>query len=248
MPHKEDITMRNSRNQLIIAIVFALLLGLIIVIAARCSSTSTTPARTPTPKTTPATNATPRTSVTPGPVGSGTVIPGRATDVSIVPPGTQPSPVPTQISVGPLPGTTPLPAATTVPGVQPGAPTAVVLRPTAVPVATVAIPAGGIIYTVKSGDSLSTIARTYGTTTAILAQANNITNVSRIYVGQKLRIPGVSAPAGTATTTGRVYVVQAGDSLSKIAVKYGVTVSAIMKANNISNANLIRVGQKLTIP
>ena len=240
--------MGNSRNQLIIAIVFALLLGLIIVIAARCSSgSSTLPARTATPKTTAVKSATPKTSVTPGIPGSATNIPGRATDVSIVPPGTQPSPVSTQISVGPLPGTTPLPAATIA------APTAVVLRPTAVPqvaapLATVAIPAGGIIYTVKAGDSLSTIARTYGTTTALIAQANGITNVSIIRVGQKLRIPGVTTATTGTTTTGRVYVVQAGDTLGKIAIKYGVTVDAIVKANNLPNSNLIRVGQKLTIP
>ena len=226
--------MRNSRNQLIIAIVFALLLGLIIVIAAKCSTTNTTPARTPTPKV----------STTPGRVGgSPTTVAGRPTDVAIVPPGTQPSPVSTQISVGPLPGTTPLPAATTVPG---AAPTAVILQP-AVPVVAVPIPAGGATYTVKAGDNLSTIAKMYGVTTTLLAQANGITNPSRIYVGQKLRIPGVSAPVATGTTSGRVYIVQSGDYLSKIAAKYSVTVDAIVKANNLKST-VIHVGQKLTIP
>ncbi len=228
--------MKNSRNQLIIAIVFALLLGLIIVIAAKCSTTSsTTPARTATPKVSPTQSRVP---------GSATTVAGRPTDVSIVPPGTQPSPVPTQISVGPLPGTTPLPAATTVPG---AAPTAVILRATAVPVVATPIPAGGTTYTVKAGDNLSTIAKMYGVTTAALVQANGITNPSRIYVGQKLRIPGATAPVATGTASGRVYVVQSGDYLSKIAAKYSVTVDAIVKANNLKSTT-IYVGQKLTIP
>jgi N-acetylmuramoyl-L-alanine amidase len=42
--------------------------------------------------------------------------------------------------------------------------------------------------------------------------------------------------------------VRTGDQLSRIARKYGVTVAAIQKANNIKNPNLIRVGQKLIIP
>lgn len=227
--------MKNSRNQLIIAIVFALLLGLIIVVAAKCSTTSsTTPARTATPKVSPTASRV---------AGSATTVAGRPTDVAIVPPGTQPSPVSTQISVGPLPGTTPLPAATTVPG---AAPTAVILQP-AVPVVAVPIPAGGATYTVKAGDNLSTIAKMYGVTTTLLAQANGITNPSRIYVGQKLRIPGVTAPVATGTTSGRVYVVQSGDYLSKIAVKYSVTVDAIVKANDLKST-VIRVGQKLIIP
>ena len=57
-----------------------------------------------------------------------------------------------------------------------------------------------------------------------------------------------SASAATPVPTATVYVVKAGDQLGRIAVKYGVTVAAIRKANNIKDPNLIRVGQKLIIP
>ncbi|MFP3423109.1 LysM peptidoglycan-binding domain-containing protein, partial [Bacillus sp. SIMBA_161] len=49
-------------------------------------------------------------------------------------------------------------------------------------------------------------------------------------------------------TGGTTYTVKAGDTLYSIAKKYKLTVAALAKANNITNYNLIRVGQVLTIP
>ncbi|MGP6139632.1 MULTISPECIES: LysM peptidoglycan-binding domain-containing protein [unclassified Jeotgalibaca] len=111
-------------------------------------------------------------------------------------------------------------------------------------------PTGTTNYTVKAGDTLSGIAARYGVTVAQLASANNITNVNLIRVGQVLRIPGttggpVTPPPATGTTN---YTVKSGDTLSGIAVRYGVTVAQIASANNITNTNLIRVGQVLKIP
>jgi LysM repeat protein len=54
--------------------------------------------------------------------------------------------------------------------------------------------------------------------------------------------------AGTAAAQGVTYVVQPGDSLSLIALSYGVTVDAIVQANGLPGADFIRVGQKLVIP
>lgn len=58
------------------------------------------------------------------------------------------------------------------------------------------------------------------------------------------------APAGGATTTAikGVYTVEKGDTLQSIAAEFGVTVEAILKANNLTDPNLIRVGQELKIP
>jgi LysM repeat protein len=52
----------------------------------------------------------------------------------------------------------------------------------------------------------------------------------------------------TSTATGGGHTVSRGETLASIAAKYGVTVSALLAANNISNPNLIKVGQKLVIP
>lgn len=59
-----------------------------------------------------------------------------------------------------------------------------------------------------------------------------------------------AAPAAqpAAAPTGNVYVVQNGDILGRIAIKYGTSVKAIMDANGIKDAKKLRVGQKLTIP
>ncbi|WP_231563635.1 LysM domain-containing protein [Anoxybacillus sp. KU2-6(11)] len=48
-------------------------------------------------------------------------------------------------------------------------------------------------------------------------------------------------------SAGGVYVVQKGDTLSKIATKHNTTVDALQKLNGISNPNLIRVGQKIRL-
>ncbi|WP_214775459.1 LysM peptidoglycan-binding domain-containing protein [Exiguobacterium sp. s37] len=101
-------------------------------------------------------------------------------------------------------------------------------------------------YTVKSGDTLYSIARTYGVTVSALAATNNITNYSLIYVGQVLIIPGTTITPPPSTTV--KYTVKSGDTLYKIATMYNTTVVKIAAANNITNVNSIYVGQVLIIP
>ena len=108
-------------------------------------------------------------------------------------------------------------------------------------------PTTTVKYTVKSGDTLYKIATMYNTTVAKIAAANNITNVNSIYVGQVLVIPGTTVTPPPPTTTVK-YTVKSGDTLYKIATMYNTTVAKIAAANNITNVNLISVGQVLTIP
>ncbi|AIY06194.1 polysaccharide deacetylase [Planococcus sp. PAMC 21323] len=106
-------------------------------------------------------------------------------------------------------------------------------------------PVSGTNYTVKSGDTLYSIAKKFNVTVPALAKANNITNYNLIRVGQVLTIPGKATPP---PATAVKYTVKAGDTLYSIARKYNVTVSDLAKANSITNFNLIQVGQVLTIP
>ncbi|MDE4086017.1 LysM peptidoglycan-binding domain-containing protein [Planococcus maritimus] len=108
-------------------------------------------------------------------------------------------------------------------------------------------PTGGTTYTVKSGDTLYSIAKKFNVTVAALAKANNITNYNLIRVGQVLVIPGTTAPTPPPATTVK-YTVKAGDTLYSIASKYNTTVAAIASANKITNTSLISVGQVLIIP
>lgn len=92
-------------------------------------------------------------------------------------------------------------------------------------------------YNVQPGDSLWTIARKFKTTVNNLKQLNNNWS-NRIYVGQKLQVPGVS---------GWTYTVKSGDSLWSIAKRVGVSVNAIKQVNGLYTSK-IRIGQRLTIP
>ena len=104
-----------------------------------------------------------------------------------------------------------------------------------------------LVYTVKAGDTLSAIAKKYGTTYQALASYNGISNPNVINVGQKIKIPG--AGSGSTSTGGEVvYTVKAGDTLSAIAKKYGTTYQKLASYNGISNPNVINVGQKIKIP
>ena len=96
------------------------------------------------------------------------------------------------------------------------------------------------IYTVQSGDTLSSIAEIFGTSVEAIAQANGIPNPDLIFAGQTLCVPVGSNV--------QVYVVQEGDTLGKIAQRFGTTVDALVEANNIEDPDLIFPGQRLRIP
>ncbi|WP_052137873.1 LysM peptidoglycan-binding domain-containing protein [Heyndrickxia ginsengihumi] len=98
-------------------------------------------------------------------------------------------------------------------------------------------------YTVRNGDTLSEIAVKFNTTVSKLKSLNGLNNANLIYVGQKLKISGASQTnSGT-----NYYTVKKGDVLSQIASKYNTTVSALQSLNNLKNANVIYVGQKLKV-
>lgn len=96
-------------------------------------------------------------------------------------------------------------------------------------------------YTVRSGDTLSSIASKFGTSYQALASLNGISNPNLIYVGQVLRVSG-SASAGSV-----YYIVRAGDNLSAIASRYGTSYQSIASLNGLANPNLIFAGQTLKI-
>ena len=112
-------------------------------------------------------------------------------------------------------------------------------------------------YTVKGGDTLSRIARQFNTTVNKLATLNDIHNVNRIYVGQRLlvRQPAEQQQQQTTpkrtetntTTNSNTYTVKSGDTLSGIAGKFNTTYTQLAQLNHISNPNVIHVGQVLTL-
>lgn len=139
------------------------------------------------------------------------------------------------------------------------------MRPPA-PVETLSESLEGSTYVVQKGDSLSKIAAKAGVRTAELAEINKITNRDSIRVGQRLLLPAhakaipaapaaPSAPsspeskpsAGPAVDSGSTHTVVSGDSLGKLAKRYGTTIAAFRDVNNLKS-DTIKIGQKLKIP
>ncbi|WP_284976133.1 LysM peptidoglycan-binding domain-containing protein [Arthrobacter sp. efr-133-TYG-104] len=121
---------------------------------------------------------------------------------------------------------------------------------------------GAATYTVVSGDTLGGIAYKYGVPLSDVFRWNGLNGSSIIYPGQKIIVSaGSSAPAAPAaqaapaapqapatTTAGGSYTIKAGDTLSSIASRNGVSLAALMSANNVTATTVIYPGQKLTIP
>lgn len=108
-------------------------------------------------------------------------------------------------------------------------------------------PANPLVHIVQWGENLTWIAARYGTTVEAIMRANGIANPNRIYAGQRLIVPGAGTAPGPAPS-GSVYVVRYGDTLSGIAYRFGVSINAIVRANNLLNPNWIYAGQRLVIP
>jgi LysM repeat protein len=112
-------------------------------------------------------------------------------------------------------------------------------------------------YVVVRGDSFWKIAKANGVTVRAIKDANPGVDPAKLKVGQKLVIPagtssataapGMEGAAPADNGGGEVYTIKSGDTLSRIAKHFGVTVKAIEEANNLSSTK-IYVGKKLTIP
>ena len=125
-----------------------------------------------------------------------------------------------------------------------------VVSTTAIPTTTEAADVGPASVLVEVGDSLSKIAKRYDTTTEILAAINGICDVNQIYVGQKILLAGAEFETDDEVDpepiSGTV-LVEVGDSLSKIAKQYDTTVDDLMVTNDITDPNLLLVGQELVV-
>ncbi len=145
------------------------------------------------------------------------------------------------------------------------------VRPAAAPAApartavaartTVAAPAR--VYAVRSGDTLSGIAARHGVKLSSLLSSNGLNLRSVIYPGQKIKLgAGAAAPVRVAAPAAPAkvrtvapaparsgsYTIKSGDTLSGIAARHGVKLSAVLSANRLTMSSVIYPGQKLAIP
>lgn len=110
-------------------------------------------------------------------------------------------------------------------------------------------------YTVQPGDTLSELGAHFDVPVDRLAQANGIVNLDRIYVGQRLSIPGSGQARGPdrrrrargAPDSPRYHTVRRGETLGGIAARYGVRTRVLARANDISDPGRILAGSRLVI-
>lgn len=117
-------------------------------------------------------------------------------------------------------------------------------------------------YIVQRGDTLFRIAQKFGVSITSIAQANSISNPNLIFYGTTLVIPGAGGvqptpvpgdpatpPPVTPPTAGGTYTVAGGDTLNRIAQRYGTNLATLRSLNpNIVNVNLIYPGQVINVP
>ena len=108
------------------------------------------------------------------------------------------------------------------------------------------------LITISPGDTLWDLAKEHGTSVASLTALNDLPGNGTIYAGQKLRVPsgGSSAGGSSAGTSGggeTRHRVKAGETLSHIALRYGVSQSALAARNGVSGG-VIYAGRTLVVP
>ncbi len=153
-----------------------------------------------------------------------------------------PQPTPTMSTAVPTPVQ---PTPTSPPPAPPGESeeeTPAPAEPTPVP------PGGPVVHVVQPGENLFRIAMRYNTTVEAIAQENGITNPRLIRVGQALHIPSGEGASGGETTGDIIHVVQPGENLFRIALKYNYDYFYLARYNGISNPSLVYPGQKIRIP
>ncbi len=106
-----------------------------------------------------------------------------------------------------------------------------------------------IAYVVERGDSLSRIAARFDTSVSRLVALNQLPNRHRLQIGQRLLLPqdNPTAVIAAAPVNG-VYSVSRGDTVSRIAARFGVAEQALLGANGIGDPDRIYPGQELRIP
>lgn len=104
-------------------------------------------------------------------------------------------------------------------------------------------------YTVQPGDTVAAIAGRYGLSTASVLALNGLGWKSLIFPGQVLKLSaGAAVAPAPASQEGGRYTIVRGDTVSRIAARFGVDVASVLSANGLSWSSIIYPGQTIAIP
>ncbi len=105
-------------------------------------------------------------------------------------------------------------------------------------------------HIVQPGETLSEIAKRYGTTVEVLQELNELPDVNYVWYGQRLLIDGGEEVPETAEIVDRfqLYTVQPGDTLFRLAGKHGISLTRLMSINGFTSEEWLSVGQELLVP
>lgn len=105
-------------------------------------------------------------------------------------------------------------------------------------------------HKVKSGETMTMIAKKYGISVSHLMKLNNLRSTT-LQVGQTLRVEGTpsssSTSASSGTSGGKYHTIQTGDTFYKISQKYGTTVDAIQRLNPGVSSSSLKIGQRIRV-
>lgn len=113
---------------------------------------------------------------------------------------------------------------------------------------TSAVPANAVPsnYKVQAGDTVSSVAAKYGLSTASVLALNGLGWKSLIFPGQILKLSKAQATSDAGTS--RTYTIAAGDTMSSLASRFGVSVASLLRANGLSARSIIYPGQTVDVP
>ncbi len=123
---------------------------------------------------------------------------------------------------------------------------------TTAPIGVISQAAAPTTFTVAAGDTVSSIAGRYGLSTASVLALNGLGWKSVIFPGQVLKLTNGAAvtpvPNAPKPSSSSRYTIVSGDTLSRIAGRFGVTTQSILTANGLSWSSIIYPGQSIAIP
>ena len=103
-------------------------------------------------------------------------------------------------------------------------------------------------HIVQPGETLSQIAKQYGTTVESLQELNDLPDANYVWYGQRLLVDTEAATAPQREEEYQLYTVQPGDTLFRLAGKHGISLTRLMTINGFTSEEWLSLGQELLVP